>query len=146
MTSKTVTKDTTIRRGSCLCRRVQYELTGSPFHVTICHCENCRKTTGSAFMSNALFEAHQVRFVSDSNEIRVYPDSATSSGSTLDRSFCGTCGSPVMVSSANHPNLAIMPAGCIDDGHDWVPTREYFCDDKWAWLPSVEGTEKSAKM
>ncbi|KDQ52656.1 hypothetical protein JAAARDRAFT_138214 [Jaapia argillacea MUCL 33604] len=146
MSSKTTVKDTTIRHGSCLCGKVQYELTGSPFRFTICHCENCHKATGSAFMTNAFFRADQVRFVSDSNEIRAYSDSATLSGSTLNRSFCGTCGSPIMLSNAKYPNLAIMPAGCIDDGYDWVPTREIFCDDKWAWLPSIEGTKRLAKM
>lgn len=45
-----------IYHGSCLCHKVQYELTGEPFTFFVCHCVNCRKATGSAFMSNGFFK------------------------------------------------------------------------------------------
>lgn len=43
-------------KGSCLCQRVQYEVTGPPKMRLLCHCDNCRKVTGSTFMANALYQ------------------------------------------------------------------------------------------
>ena len=42
--------------GSCLCQQVRYELTGDPQVKLLCHCDNCRKVTGSSFMANAVYQ------------------------------------------------------------------------------------------
>lgn len=47
---------TNVIKGSCLCQRVQYEVTGPPKMTLVCHCDNCRKVTGSTFMANALYQ------------------------------------------------------------------------------------------
>lgn len=41
--------------GSCLCSAIKYEITGDPFTYLVCHCINCKKATGAAFMANAFF-------------------------------------------------------------------------------------------
>ena len=45
-----------IRYGSCLCRQVRFTMAGDPFHHIICHCSNCKKASGSAFMANIFFK------------------------------------------------------------------------------------------
>ena len=45
----------TVRSGSCLCKSIKYEIIGDPITFRVCHCMNCRKATGSAFMSNLVF-------------------------------------------------------------------------------------------
>ncbi|WP_091840034.1 GFA family protein [Bosea lupini] len=35
--------------GGCSCGQVRYEVDGDPIRVGICHCETCRKESGSAF-------------------------------------------------------------------------------------------------
>jgi len=45
----------TIKHGSCLCKSVQYTLRGNPITFRVCHCMNCKKSTGSAFMTNVFF-------------------------------------------------------------------------------------------
>jgi hypothetical protein len=41
--------------GSCLCQTVRYKVTGPPQSTIICHCDSCRKSTGSAFMANSFY-------------------------------------------------------------------------------------------
>lgn len=41
--------------GSCLCQKVRYKVTGAPLTTIICHCDSCRKSTGSAFMANSFY-------------------------------------------------------------------------------------------
>jgi hypothetical protein len=53
-------QDTTVAaksplKGSCLCRAIQYEVTGDPTRRALCHCENCSKASGSSFMANWWF-------------------------------------------------------------------------------------------
>src|SRR4029079_19596528 len=50
------------RAGRCLCGKVTVELTGEPFAVSLCHCVNCQKTSGSAFSVIALVPIGNVRF------------------------------------------------------------------------------------
>lgn len=50
------------RTGSCLCRAVKYEVIGEPVTIRVCHCGNCKKATGAAFMTNGFFK-ESVRFV-----------------------------------------------------------------------------------
>lgn len=42
--------------GSCLCGGIQYEVTGEPMKRVMCHCDNCRKFTGSSFMANSFMK------------------------------------------------------------------------------------------
>ena len=47
--------ETTIS-GNCLCGAIQYELLGPPIVNVLCHCNNCRKSTGSSFMANSFYK------------------------------------------------------------------------------------------
>ncbi|TIT98114.1 MAG: GFA family protein, partial [Mesorhizobium sp.] len=43
------------RSGSCLCGGVQFQVTGEPLRVGLCHCKDCRKTSGSAYQAFAVW-------------------------------------------------------------------------------------------
>src|SRR5881628_2112298 len=46
--------------GGCACGAVRYRLTSEPLFVHCCHCLNCQRQTGSAFVVNVLIEADRV--------------------------------------------------------------------------------------
>jgi hypothetical protein len=48
------------REGGCSCGTIRYRLTDEPMFVHCCHCRNCQKQTGSAFVINALIETDRV--------------------------------------------------------------------------------------
>src|SRR5436189_5021257 len=48
------------REGGCACGAVRYRLTSDPMFVNCCHCLNCQRQTGSAFVINLLIEADRV--------------------------------------------------------------------------------------
>ena len=39
--------------GSCLCGAVRYRIRGELGPIALCHCSMCRKTSGTAFATNA---------------------------------------------------------------------------------------------
>src|SRR5881296_303471 len=53
-----------LREGGCACGAVRYRLTSEPMFVHCCHCLNCQRQTGSAFVINMLIEAARVEVVS----------------------------------------------------------------------------------
>jgi hypothetical protein len=42
--------------GGCACGAVRYRMTSAPMAVHCCHCSDCQRQTGSAFVLNALIE------------------------------------------------------------------------------------------
>ncbi|KAF5342390.1 hypothetical protein D9611_001127 [Ephemerocybe angulata] len=113
-------KLTMVRKGSCLCKAVRYELEGEPVWFRVCHCVNCRKATGAAFMANVLFPAKSFRIKEGEGALRVYEDRETASGVPMQRWFCGGCGSNVYMRSTGaisqgEAGWVVVQSGCIDD-------------------------------
>jgi hypothetical protein len=50
--------------GGCACGAVRYRLKSAPMFVHCCHCHDCQRQTGSAFVLNALIEADRVEVLS----------------------------------------------------------------------------------
>ncbi|WP_378942679.1 GFA family protein [Mesorhizobium sp. ANAO-SY3R2] len=44
-----------VRSGSCLCRGVTFRVRGNPLRVGICHCTDCRKSSGAPFAAYAVW-------------------------------------------------------------------------------------------
>ncbi|RVQ01757.1 GFA family protein, partial [Sinorhizobium meliloti] len=43
------------RTGGCLCGALKYEVSGEPLRVGLCHCADCRKESGSSFVTFAVW-------------------------------------------------------------------------------------------
>ena len=46
--------------GGCACGAVRYRLASPPMFVHCCHCRDCQRQTGSAFVLNALIETDRI--------------------------------------------------------------------------------------
>ncbi|KAJ5115086.1 hypothetical protein NUU61_000845 [Penicillium alfredii] len=138
--------------GSCLCGAIRYEVSGSPISTILCHCDNCRKATGSSFMANGFYMQSQLRVLAGHNSLKVYQDSATASGSTVSRSFCTNCGSSLFATNKDNPlakDAVIIASGTMDLGPsaaEWAPQREFFCMRRREWLPPLENTQTSQML
>ena len=96
--------------GSCLCGSVTWEVTAEPFHAFNCHCKMCRKAHGSAFGTYWFLKPEELRWTSGTDTIKNYRSSPS-----LERSFCGACGS-VVPYSGHLKDFIVAIAGCHDDG------------------------------
>src|SRR3990167_2735892 len=74
--------------GRCACGEVRYRLTGRPFAVHCCHCRDCQRETGSAFVINGLVEAPMVELLAGKPETVDTP-SASGKGQKIVR--CPSC-------------------------------------------------------
>ena len=74
--------------GGCACGAVRYRLASAPMFVHCCHCRDCQRQTGSAFVLNALIEADRVTLVSGNPAPVAVP---TPSGKPQDIYRCPSC-------------------------------------------------------
>ncbi len=51
------------REGGCACGAVRYRLRSDPLFIHCCHCLNCQRQTGSAFVINLLIEADRIELL-----------------------------------------------------------------------------------
>ena len=107
------------RTGSCICGNVRYSLEGEPFLVGVCHCQTCRKESGSMFTTYAKWPIEAFRF---SGLVK------TQEG----RSFCPDCGSRLFNLHEEDVEIRLgtlddAPMGLKPEQEGWIKRRE-------AWL------------
>ncbi|KJA25147.1 hypothetical protein HYPSUDRAFT_38115 [Hypholoma sublateritium FD-334 SS-4] len=140
------------RTGSCLCRAVKYEVTGEPVTIRVCHCGNCKKATGAAFMTNGFFKESQVRILAGEDMLKFYADPGTASGTPLNRYFCGNCGSNVFLRSqikvlnGKKNDLHIVALGTLDEVAEWKPNTEIFKEQKTHFVTGIEVQTRNPKL
>jgi hypothetical protein len=128
-------------RGSCLCGGVKYQAEGPLSLVARCHCDQCRKQSGSEFASNGSVPAASFRVLQGESLLKQFEWSPGEA-----RVFCGHCGSPIFKRSASAPNMVRLRLGCLDVEIDAKPTLHAFVAEKPAWseitdaLPQYERT------
>jgi hypothetical protein len=49
--------------GGCACRSIRYQLLDKPMFVHCCHCDDCQRLTGSAFVLNAIIETQAIKLL-----------------------------------------------------------------------------------
>ncbi|GAA5877568.1 hypothetical protein JCM16303_003381 [Sporobolomyces ruberrimus] len=98
--------------GSCNCGAVKIEVPDSayPKQSVLCHCKNCRASSGSVFSVNLVIETDQIKFNDESN-VSVYEDKGTDSGNTAVRKFCKNCGSAILTGVKEAPEKSYVKGG-----------------------------------
>jgi hypothetical protein len=82
-------------KGSCLCGAVRYEVTGIPTAFDLDRCSRCRKSSGSAFKAELIFEATEFEWVSGGSLVKTYEAPVRNKPPGYRRTFCAVCGGPV---------------------------------------------------
>lgn len=122
------------REGGCACGEVRYRLESEPLFVHCCHCLNCQRQTGSAFVINILIETDRVELTAGNPEpIDVPRDDGSS-----QRIFrCPTCQVAVF-SQYTYPEVRFVRAGTLDDPRDVRPDVHIFTRSKVEWVELPE--------
>ena len=123
--------------GQCLCGAIKYELADAPAMMGVCHCKNCQRQAGSAYSTLAAVPVDGFKFKQGTPKL--YQDSDTQSGSTVERFFCGDCGSPIYSALASAPNQIFLKTGTMDDTSGFVPQFHAWCSTKQSWVTLEEG-------
>jgi hypothetical protein len=123
------------REGGCSCGAVRYRLTADPLFVHCCHCLNCQRQTGSAFVVNVLIEADRVEVVT--GELRQV-DVPRDDGSTQAIFRCPSC-EVALFSRYSHPGISFVRAGTLDEPASVAPDVHIYTRSKLPWVAVPEG-------
>ena len=99
--------------GHCLCGSVTYRCDAEPEMTLVCHCEDCQRQTGSTF--SILVGVPRAALHLDDDKLAKHLTLGTDTGKERQRRFCSKCGSPIVSLLAEHPDLAFIKAGTLND-------------------------------
>ncbi|MBT8473537.1 MAG: GFA family protein [Marinicaulis sp.] len=114
--------------GGCQCGALRYQLSAAPVGMYACHCTNCQKQTGSAFvLSAAIIEATFSFTEGEPSETNWTSDA----GNKRYGKFCGSCGNRIVNGAKPSIGILSLRAGTIDDtswikpgGHIWTKSAQ----------------------
>jgi hypothetical protein len=128
--------------GRCLCGHVTWRYDGEVGPASYCHCEDCRRCTGSAF--NVGVRLRRADFRITAGDPRGYTKRGDS-GRELTRHFCPECGSPIFTSAPKHPDHVYVKAGTFDDPGLVRPARQNWVVSAVSWHRIAPDLPASAK-
>ncbi|WP_099192327.1 GFA family protein [Tepidibacter mesophilus] len=127
--------------GSCLCGEVTYEIEGDFENFYLCHCERCRKDTGSVHAANLFSSTAKLRWLSGQEKSKTF--NFRSEGHI--KSFCITCGS-ALPNIQMDGKLLVVPAGSIDSDINIKPQGHIYYANKANWDTELEKVPKFEEL
>lgn len=121
--------------GSCSCGAIRYTLNSPPLFVHCCHCKDCQRQTGSAFVVNALIEAERV-VVAGETEATSMP---TDSGQPHRIHRCPKCKVALWSNYGGRENLRFVRVGTLDEPAALPPDVHIYTRSKLPWVKLPEG-------
>lgn len=125
------------RTASCCCGQLRVVTHEEPLRVSVCHCLNCQRRSGSVFAAQARFRREAVE-VSGSSAAYVR---AGDSGGKATFHFCPTCGTTVYYRPEAFPDFVIVPVGVFADPTFPAPTVCVYESRQHAWVRMSDDIE-----
>lgn len=125
-----------LSEGGCACEAVRYRLTAEPMFIHCCHCLNCQRQTGSAFVINLLIEADRVDVLAGTPR----PVDVPRDDGGVQRIFrCQHCQVAVF-SEYGRPELRYVRSGTLDDPTAVAPDVHIYTRSKVEWVTLAPAT------
>jgi hypothetical protein len=118
------------RLATCACGQLRVRCSGEPVRISVCHCLECQKRTGSAF-------GVQARFALDRVVVEGVAQSWTrgsDDGGKVTFRFCPMCGSTVVWELEALPGFAGVAVGAFADPAFPAPRASVYEARRHAWV------------
>ena len=128
----------TTRHGGCTCGQLKVTVEGDPVRISVCHCLDCQRRTGSVFGTQARYPRKQVRIEGTDTAFTRRADS----GNTVTSHFCPVCGSTVYWELTVAPEVLAVAVGAFADPDFPSPRFSVYERRRHGWaLPSKLAVE-----
>lgn len=119
-----------VRVASCRCGKLEVECQGEPIRISVCHCLECQKRSGSAFAVQARWPDDRVKLVGD---YKIWLRTADS-GRRATYQFCPDCGSTLAYRIEGWEGVTAIPVGAFADPDFPVPKFSVYENRKHEWV------------
>ena len=123
--------------GGCHCGAVRYVCSEEPITVVNCHCGDCQKIAGSAFITGVLVPEGSVNINGELKSYKVEADS----GNSIKRKFCPACGTRILVELEGGIGAGVSYT-TLDDNSWLEPAVEFYTSKAQPWVTLCSNTEK----
>jgi hypothetical protein len=117
--------------GSCLCGNVRFEIEREFERFYLCHCEYCRKDTGSAHAANLFSSTATLKWLSGRDNVSQF----NLPGTRHRKCFCSICGSALPIVS---DEMLVVPAGSLNSEVLLRPNAHIFVSSRAGWDEALE--------
>lgn len=123
----------TILHGGCVCGRVRYQVEDRFDYSGYCHCSECRRTSGSAFVALAGCPGDAFRVLQGDEVLSQYQK-----GPSTVLYFCSKCGSNLFTRKVDSGFIHVR-MGTLDEAPSLRPMGHVFVGSKAAWFDITDG-------
>ena len=124
-----------VRQGGCLCGAVRFEINMDGHRTGNCHCRDCQKNSGSAFMPFTNVDAGHFRWIAS-------PDGAFSASEKAVRRFCTKCGTPLTWEGVDDADTMSVSTGALDDPSGVEISYEIYTRSRWDSISAAPGARQ----
>ena len=124
-----------IMEGGCGCGAVRYRVTGAPKWASHCHCVDCRRAAGAAYVTYVGLQTAQVAWSGT-------PPARHQSSPGVTRTFCGKCGTSLTYEGERWPGEIHIARASVPGAIDREPQAHVFYDLRVAWLEPHDDIRK----
>ena len=124
-------------QGGCSCGEVRYQLLAAPMTVHCCHCTDCQRHTGSAFVLNAIIETSAIKLIK--GDLEAAPIARAAGPHDIYR--CRKCKVAVWSDYGRRRQIRFVRVGTLDDPKALQPDVHIYTCDKVPWLKLPKETQ-----
>ena len=119
--------------GGCCCGAIRYEVRALPYAVTVCHCRDCQRLTGSAFSMPMVVPQHAFSVTQGASKTW---ERTADSGNVSTQHFCDSCGTRLYTEPRSLPHCVTIRAGTLDDTSWLKPVAQVWTKSAQSWACS----------
>ena len=128
-------------QGSCLCGSVKFEIAEVVGPFEICHCNRCRKVSGTSGLAALGVKTEGYRFIEGRELIKTYVAPILNNPPAYETYFCSICGSPLPPPEPEG-DWTEVPAGLLDDDPGMKPDKHIFVEFNPEWSNIDDGIDQ----
>lgn len=121
---------------TCRCGQLSAICAGDPVRVSVCHCLECQRRSGSVFATQARWPIEQVTVTGTARE---WAHTGESGNHAVFR-FCPDCGCTIAFVIDRMPDLVAIPVGAFADPAFPPPAYSVFEERKHRWVALIGDT------
>ena len=125
-------------KGGCGCGAVRYRLVSAPIFVQCCHCNDCRRQSGGAFVINGLIETDRIEVLAGQLTHYTMP---TESGRPHDLHRCNICNTTLWSDYGRREVLSFLRIATLDEPNALPPNAHIFTRSKLPWIELMGAPE-----